>query len=242
MCLHLRGSACLYGLVGAASFVVVQPRYHGILVAIVVLECIQILTVQGPLRLSHLPRPLQPHLSLLLSVKFLLVFPLLFKLLGQCLLFLLKVKVDRTLSDGRLIHLLGREVRRLLLVPLLMHLDLQRFIMLLESLAPVLLLELEGASHLIIDLPRILNLPERLLHLSLPLGPLDRLHVPVTNGLLELMLPQLAVLHGLLLLVSLHEVDVIGNDFLKLLLLILPLLTLLDFLFDARDFHKFALL
>ena len=45
MCLHLRGSAYLYGLVGAASFVVVQPRYHGILVAIVVLEGIQVLTV-----------------------------------------------------------------------------------------------------------------------------------------------------------------------------------------------------
>ena len=167
---------------------------------------------------------------------------MLLKLLNQCLLFLFEVKVDRTLSDGRLVHLLGREVRRLLLVPLLMHLDLQGFIVLLESLAPVLLFHLKGTSHLIINLPGILHLPESLLHLPLPLGPLDLLHVAVTHGLLELMLPQLAVLHVLLLLISLLEVDVIGDDLLKLLLLNHPLLTLLDVLLYARHFHKLALL
>lgn len=78
VCLHLRGSACLDGLVGATSRVVVQSWYHGVLVAIVVLERIQILTVEGPLRLCHLPRPFQAHLGLLLSVELFLVFPLLF--------------------------------------------------------------------------------------------------------------------------------------------------------------------
>lgn len=167
---------------------------------------------------------------------------MLFKFLNECLLFLLEVKVDRTLSDGRLVHLLGREVRRLLLVPLLMHLDLQGFIVLLESLAPVLLFHLKGASHLIINLPSILHLPESLLHLPLPLGPLDLLHVAVTHGLLELMLPQLAVLHVLLLLISLLEVDVIGDDLLKLLLLNHPFLALLYVLLNARHFHELALL
>ena len=56
------------------------------------------------------------------------------------------------------------------------------------------------------------------------------------------MLPQLAVLHVLLLLISLLEVDVIGDDLLKLLLLVHPLLTLLDILLYARHLHKLALL
>ena len=56
------------------------------------------------------------------------------------------------------------------------------------------------------------------------------------------MLPKLAVLHVLLLLISLLKVDVIGDDLLKLLLLVHPLLTLLDILLYARHFHKLALL
>ena len=74
---NLRGCTSLGILVRTTSRIVIESRYHSILVPIIVLERIQILPVDCTFSLSHLTGPLQSHASLLLTVKIFFVFPLL---------------------------------------------------------------------------------------------------------------------------------------------------------------------
>ena len=176
---------------------------------VVVLKGIEILTVDRPLSVSHLSRPFQPHLGLFLSVELLFVFALLFKLLRHGFLLLFEVVVNGALLDGRLVHLLRSKVRRLLIIPLLVHLLLQCQIMLLKSPFPILILGFECAPDLFVYFLGILHLPVRLLHLLLSFGPLYLLHIAVAHGLLEFDLLSLSLLNLLHLLIALLEVDII---------------------------------